>query len=122
MRRILSMFKKAPLHGDSDSDGYGWRIEQEEGKVATKTGDAATLPMDTWTADPVEDKGMFNELEHTTLIPKFIPDGPEASFIALSYNDVDASCMAAKALRTTRSIEVVLAGLFEYVSRHPVAA
>lgn len=119
MRRILKM-RKAARH--SDNEGYGWRIEQEDTGTATHIGDAATLPIDTWTADPAEDRALFQELAPTTLIPKIIPDGPEASFIALSYNDVDAACMAAKTLRTTRSIEVVLAGLFEYVSRHPVAA
>lgn len=71
----------------------------------------ATLPMTT----PTGEHGMNNDTQP-------IPDGPEASLIGLSFNDVDAYCTAAAALRKTRSIEVVLAGLREYASRHPVAA
>lgn len=98
------------------SEGYGWQVNHE--KAAVAEGDAATLPMQTWQADPAE----IAEMTQTAVIPKIVPDGPEAAFIALSYNDVDASCMAARTLRGTRSIETVLAGLVEYVQRHPVAA
>jgi hypothetical protein len=118
---MRNIFKTLRRSRNEEDDGYDWVLEREENRATHRLPEAAALPIETWTADPITDRELLDELNPTIIIPKIVPDGPEAAFIALSFNDVDAKCMASKVLRTTRSPEVVLAGLWEYVSRHPAA-
>lgn len=102
-------------------DGYGWRLNT----VPPGHGPTDMPPsMRMWKADQStdRDRGLFEELNRTQRIPRIVPQGPETAFIAMSRNDVDARCTAARVLRGTRSVETVLAGLVQYAQRHPVAA
>lgn len=62
---------------------------------------------------------VHEDITATRTIPKIIPDGPEAAFIEMAYNDVDAACTAAYWFRKTRSVDVIVAGLMAYARRHP---
>jgi hypothetical protein len=128
MRNLArKLFRTPPTEDPTPiaKEGYGWQVP-----TTATPHNAASIPitMRIWTADPVADRGLFEEQRPTTMMPRIeAPTAPPryaaaAEVLGNSYNDVAFKCNAAKALLLGSDVNVVLAGIQAYVERNPVMA